>query len=122
MGNADYKISNQPGYILVERTQGYEVVLDDQPAMLADISAACKEAGYRKVLLLGPETKVKLSIMDIFELGQEIANVGLKIAVVESHDALTESVDFLENVTFNRGGAIEFFDDERDAKNWLGIA
>jgi hypothetical protein len=86
-----------------------------------EISAACEEAGCRKVLILGPRTKVRLSVLDIYNLGQEIAKLGLRIAVVELHDASKENVRFLENVVANRGGPFQFFDDEQDAKDWLEI-
>ena len=122
MGNSKYTISIRSGYVLVERVPGYEVVLEDQPAMLAAVSAACKDANCRNVLLMGPRTKVRLSPMDIFDLGKAIAKLDLKFAVVEIHDALDEDVDLLESVAFNRGGAIEFFDNEQNAKNWLGVA
>ena len=121
MGTSEYKISIQPGYLLVERPQGYEVVWGEQPARLMEISAACKEAGCRKVLILGPRTKVRLSVSDIFDLGKEIAKLGLRIAVVELHDASNEDVEFLEHVAMNRGGPIQFFGNEQDAKVWLGI-
>ena len=60
-------------------------------------------------------------MVDIFNLGQEIANLGLRIAVVESHNASNKDVKFLETVVKNRGGPIQFFDNEQDAKDWLGI-
>jgi hypothetical protein len=40
---------------------------------------------------------------------------------VEVHNAPKEKVNFLENVTRNRGSPIQFFDDEQEAKDWLGI-
>ena len=45
MGMSDYKISNPPGFVLVERARDYEVVLDEQPAALSEIAAFCKKAG-----------------------------------------------------------------------------
>ena len=86
-----------------------------------EISVACKEAGVRKVLILGPRTKVKLSVTDIFTCGQEIAKLGLMIAVVELHDASDKDVTFFENVVRNRGIPLQFFDNQQDAKDWLGV-
>ncbi len=122
MGNLDYKMSIQPGYVLVERPQDYEIVLKEQPAMLMEMSAFCKAAARLKVLVLGSKTKVNLSELDIFALGKEIAKLNLQIAVVESHDASNEDVDFLENVALNRGGLIRFFDTQKEAKGWLRIS
>ena len=122
MGNSEQKISIQPGYVLIERSHDYEVVVSEQPAMMMEMSAVCKEAGYNKVLILGPRTKVKLSTSEIYSLGEEIAKLGLLIAVVESHDASSENVLFLENVVSNRSIPIQFFDNEQDAKDWLKIS
>ena len=121
MSSSEQTISTKPGYVLVERPQDYEVVASEQPARLMEISAVCNEAGCGKVLIVGPRTKVSLSTMDIFDLGERIAKLRLQIAVVELHDASEEDVRFLENVASNRGGPLQFFDNTQDAKDWLGI-
>ncbi len=122
MENADYKISIQPDYVLVERAKGYEVVLHEMPALLAKVSAACRDAGSKKVLILGPGTKVRLGTLDIFDLGEQIADFHLQIAIVESHDASADDESFLETVAFNRGGPIQFFSTEAEAKDWLAVS
>jgi hypothetical protein len=122
MGNSDYKMSIQPGYVLLERPPDYEVTMNEQPAMLTDMSAFSKTASRRKVLILGPKTIVNLSANDILDLGKEIAKLNLRIAVVESHDASNEDVDLLEKVVWNRGGSIRFFNSEMEAKYWLQIS
>ncbi len=122
MGTSEQTISIQPGYLLVERPHGYKVVLSEQPAEFMKISAACREAGCRKVLILGQKTRVSLSTLDIYELGEKITKMGLQTAIVESHDASSDDVGFLETVVFNRGGTIQFFDNEQDAKNWLEVS
>ncbi len=109
-------------YVLFERPRDYVVVLDEQPAMLAELAAACKQAGTRNVLILGPKTKVGLSTLDGLELGEQIANSRLRIAIFEEHDAANEDVEFLENVVWNRGGLIRFFDSKKEAENWLGTS
>ena len=119
MGNSGYNISIQSNYVLVERPQDYEVTLNEQPAMLMELSSVCKEADCRNALILGSGTKVKLSTFDILDLGQQIAKLDLRIAIVESHDASNEDVNFLENTVWNRGGYIRFFDSEIEAKYWL---
>ena len=121
MGNSEQQISIQPGYVLVERPPYYEVVLREQPAALKEISAICKETGCRKVLVVGLRTKVTLSSLDIFHLGEEITKLGLQIAVAELHDASKEDVRLLEIVANDRDGPMQFFDNEQDAIDWLGI-
>ena len=121
MSDTEEKISIQPDFLLVERPNGFEVELEDQRASLARISSICKEASCQKVLIRGTGTTVKLAIADVFQLGQEIAKLGLKIAVVESHDAANDDVEFLELVVQNRGLPLRFFECETSAKEWLGV-
>ena len=121
MDNSEHKISVQPGYVLIERAQDYKVVWSEQPAFLREISAVCKEAGCQKVLILGPRTKVRLTMSEILDLGKGIAKLGVQIAVAESHDASNEDVKFLENTVGYRGVPFKFFDNEQDAKGWLGV-
>lgn len=106
---------------MVNRTPGDKVLLKEQSEMLSAILAACDDADCSKVLLRGSETDVNLSTMDILELGNEIANSRLQIAVVESHSASADDVAFLENVAWNRGGIIRFFGSESDARDWLAV-
>lgn len=122
ISNSDYKISIQPDYVLIERPLGYEVVLSEQAAMLKEVSTFCKEAGCTKVLVLGPKTKVNLTVVDIYGFGREAAKLRLQVAVVESHDASKKNVSFLETVMRNRGGSIQFFDTEKKAKEWLAFS
>ena len=122
MDGSSYKISIEHDYVLVQRPQHYAVVLDEQPALLAELSAVCEQAGTRNVLILGPKTEVGLSTFDIFELGGQIANSRLRIAIAEEHDAANEDVEFLESVAWNRGGLIKFFDSKKEAEDWLGTS
>ena len=119
MGHSDHNISIQPGYVLVERPEDYKVASNEVPAMLMEISVFCKEAGCQKVLILGPKTKVDLSILDIYDLGEQISELHLQIAMVESHDATDDDESFLETVVFNRGGPLQFFHTKNEAEDWL---
>ena len=121
MDNLNHKMSIHPDYVLVERPEDFEIVPDEQPAMLMEISAFCKAAARQKVLVVGPRTKVNLTRFDILDLGKEIADLNLRIAVVESHDASDEDVEFLETAAINRGGSIRFFENQQDAEDWLAI-
>ena len=121
MDKLDYKMSIKPGYVLIERPEGYEVEPNEQPAMLIELSSFCKAAARQKVLILGSKTNVRLSQFDILDLGKRIADSNLQIAVVESHDASDDDVEFLETAALNRGGSIRFFEAQQDAKDWLKI-
>jgi len=122
MQNRAIKKTFQVDYLQIERPEGCEIVLHEQPQFLSELAEGCKKAGVEKVLILGKRVKVRMSTLDLLDLGERVARLGLKIAVVESHDASAESVDFLESVARNRGGALEFFDEEGSARQWLGAA
>ena len=119
--SSEQTMSVRPGYVLVERPQDYEVVWSEQRTSLMEILAFCTEAGCRKVLVRGQRTKVSLSTLDLFTLGQLIAKLCLQVGVVESHDASDKRETFLANVAANRGGLIQFFDNEQEAKDWLCV-
>ena len=121
MSAPEFKISIQSGYVLVEDPQNYDVVWSEQPAKLQVMSAACSEVGYNKVLIRGSKANVKLTTMEIFALGEEVAKLNLMVAIVTQSDASEETKKFLENVASNRGLPVQFFDDEQDAKDWLGL-
>jgi len=122
MVRSDYTISIQPEYVLVERPEDYGVILREMPAMLSRLSAVCEEVECRKVLIRGSKTHVDLETLDVFDLGEQIAEVHLQIAVVEHHDASDEDESLLETVASNRGGPLRFFSAEKEAKDWLGVS
>lgn len=121
MEHESEKITVCSDYIRIDRPAGYEVELIDATDYVDKLASACDDAGVRNVLIVGPKTNVRLSTMDLLELGGLIAAAHLKIAMVERHDAPVRDVEFLENVAWNRGGLIEFFDDEASALEWLGV-
>jgi hypothetical protein len=121
MENLSQTISIQPDYVLVERPPGYEVVPSEQATALLELSAACNKAGCKKVLILGPRTKMTLSAFDILELGAGIAKLDLQMAIVELNDASDDATSLLESAALNRGGAVKFFATTSDAKEWLDI-
>ena len=121
MSDPGYAISLQPGYVLVEDGQDYEVVWAEQPAKLRAISAACAEADCRKVLIRGSNANVALTTSQMFDLGKEVGKLNLKIAVVTAHDTTPGDESLLENVAANRGSRVRFFDDEQGALIWLGL-
>jgi len=122
MRDSEQTISIRPDHILVERPPGYEIVHSDQPKALLELSAACNEADCKKVLVVGPRTRVSLSAFDILELGKEIAKLDIRMAIAELHDASTDAVSLLKVVALNRGSKIRFFDNVKDAKDWLEVA
>ncbi len=121
MNTSETSISIQPGYVLVQHPAEYEVISSEMPALFGRVATACETEGCRKVLVAGPETKVRLSVLGIYDLGEELARLGLKIAFSVQHDASIRDIRFFETVASNRGGDIRFFDSEQQAKDWLGV-
>jgi len=121
MNKPEYTISIQPGYVLVEDPPGYEVIWAEQSDKLKAIAATCSESGHRKVLIRGSKTNVRLTEMEIFTYGEEVAKLHLMLAIVSLHNATKEDVSYFENVATNRGSPVRFFDNEEDAKEWLGV-
>ena len=105
--------------IIAAREAGLPIVR--RAEMLAELAEFCACADCRKVLIRRQNTKVGLAPLDIYDLGKEIAKHHLQIAVVETHNASDDDVNFLETVAQNRGGPIHFFDDEESAKRWLQV-
>ena len=121
MADKHYTVSVLEDHVLVEREEDTTVVMSDQAVMIEEVLATCRQSGQKNVLVTGASIKVELSTVDLLQLGTEVANSRLRIAVVEEHDASPEDVSFLENVAWNRGGLIRFFDNEAAAKDWLDI-
>ena len=121
MSDPDYVISIQHGYVLVEDPPNYEVLWSEQPRKLQAVAAACSEAGTRKVLVRGTNAKVRLTTAELFAFGESVGELKLRIAVVNLDDAPVEDSKFFENVANNRGSHLGLFDNEEDAREWLGI-
>jgi len=121
MEKADQVITIHPDHILVERPPDYEVEISGQLQALVTLSAVCNQANCKKVLIVGPRTRVELSAFDIVELGKEIAKLDIQLAIAETHDASDDAVSLLESVALSRGCHIRYFDDVEVAKDWLGI-
>jgi hypothetical protein len=77
------------------------------------------QAGRNKVLIVGPGTKVRFSVLDVYDLGKQIGEMGLQVAVVEVHDTEEDNVEFPECVASIRGTMLQFFDNQEDAIHWL---
>lgn len=121
MSEPEYVISIQPGYVLVEDPPNYDVLWSEQPRKLQAIAAACSEAGTRKVLVRGTNANVKLTPIEVFAFGEAVGKLNLKIAIVTLTDASIEDSRLLENVATNRGSHMRLFDNEQDARDWLGV-
>jgi hypothetical protein len=121
MSDSEYAISIQSGYVLMENPPDHEIIWSEEQTKLRALAEVCREAGCHKVPVVGAKAKVHLTTMDIFNLGEEIAKMGIKVAIVEAHDASQDDETFLKIVASNRGSLIQFFDTEADAKDWLGV-
>lgn len=121
MNDAKHTLSVKSGYVLVNHPVGYEIDRRASRWRLTEVSALCKMAGCRKVLVVGPRFNSGLSTLDLFNLGERITELGLQVAVVPLRHASTADVRFLEAVTLNRGCPMRFFASEQEAKAWLEV-
>lgn len=121
MTDPDYTISLQAGYVLVEDPPVYEVVLSEQLPKFKAISEVCAKVKCNKVLVRGETTKVRLTTVEMMDLGKEIARLGLRIAFVLTHDASQDNERFIIDVASAYGSPIQFFAHEEEAKAWLEV-
>ncbi len=121
MLESNIKITRRQGYMIVDRPARYTVKPDYEIRLYEQLVDACRQAHCKNVLMRGPDTRVNLSTMEVLDLGAHIADTRLNVAVAETHNASQDDVEFLQNVVWNRGGALRFFDSEREALHWLGV-
>ena len=112
-------ITRQTGYLVAEVPKEMPKQSGDETRLLASITAACKNEQLSNVLVIGADLWVNTSTMEILELGSCIAETGLRIAVLMSGEVPEENVQFLDNVVWNRGGMLRFFDNQAKAEAWL---
>lgn len=86
-------ITREQGYIRAERPAKYSVGPGGESDLLEKLVEECHAARCQNVLVLGSDIRIRLSTMDVLELGAEIADTRLNIAVVETHNAAQEDVD-----------------------------
>lgn len=112
-------IAAMDDYLFVSRPVGY--VLDGESIRVstAQITNACQDAGVNRVLIFGPRTYIRASQAELLELARVYAEVELKIALVESHNAGSETTEFFKKAARERGATVRFFDKIRDATDWL---
>lgn len=121
MSEPNYVISIHPGYVLVEDPPDYDLIWSEQPRKLQAIAAACSEAGTRNVLIRGTNVNVKLTPIEFFAFGEAVGKLNLKVAGVTQIDAPQEDSRLFENAAANRGSQMQLFDNELDARDWLGV-
>ena len=89
---------------------------------LLDIASEIKQPGEYEILLDTREAQTVLSVVDIFELGQALADHPSlrlsKIALLTSMNDATQA-EFLETVTANQGVRARVFTDFEEAITWL---
>ena len=89
---------------------------------LLDIASEIKQPGEYEILLDTREAQTVLSVVDIFELGQALADHPSlrlsKIALLTSMDGASQA-EFLETVTANQGVRARVFTNFEEAMTWL---
>ena len=106
-------------YVFVSRPVGYVLDSESIKVSTAQITSACRDAGVDGVLIFGPRTYIRATEGELTELADTYAKVGLRIAIVESHNAKPETTSFFRQAAESRGVPVRFFDKIRDATDWL---
>ena len=89
---------------------------------LLDIASEIKQPGEYEIFLDIREAQTVLSVVDIVQLGQTLANhsslrrskIGLLTLISDAKQA-----EFLETVSVNRGARVRVFTDFEEAISWL---
>jgi hypothetical protein len=121
MTKLNHVVSLQQDHVLVEEPADFEVIWEEQKSRLNEIAAVCGEGNTNKVLILGPETKVHLSVIELLLLAKGIAKLDLRVALVVNTNLSSELESFFKDIASNRGSPMQFFTTEKDAKDWLNI-
>ena len=111
----------EDGYVRVYRSSSGVCSPEHELQFLRSLGDICVQSERNNVLLIGSGPQADLSALDLLELGRAISESGLNIAAVCNRNIVNEDAEFLQDIVWNRGGAIRFFDDEQPALEWLGI-
>ena len=100
------------------------LILDSSSALdgFQRILDTCSATGKNRVLMDARTTVVTPTNLTLYELGQRLTQSGiqcLRIALARPSFTDTGAKQFTENVFFNRGAALQHFDDMESAKTWL---
>jgi len=122
--STDFSISVEKGYILVTLAPDYDITPKGLLAQYQAIDKACKEHGYKKVLVEGQRMARHLSSWDAFRSGSAFAKLqlhGLRMALCFPVYEPDETTDFFLTVSKNRGIEFAFFQNRQEALHWLDI-
>ena len=119
VGAPKQTIAAMDEYLFVSRPVGYVLDSDSIRASAEQITSACQDAGMKRVLIFGPRTYIRASEDELADLARVYAEGGLKIAIVESHNAGSETTEFFRSAARERGAAVQFFEAIREAADWL---
>jgi hypothetical protein len=122
--NKEYQFIPAKGYVHVQHFPGATLTYDALIEQWQSIADVASKGQYRKVLIEGEKLKRALSTIDIYRLGQNLLDVGIrgfKIAFLFYEYVTDELSDFWKTVTCNTGNTVAFFNDRTEAFTWLGI-
>jgi len=102
-----------------------EVTLPDAKRIAAAAHAAVQEHACRRILVDAREAVVRLSLLDLYELGESASRLMLGavdgVALVVPAESLQPD-RFFERVCQNRGLKLQVFTDLDEAVQWLKAA
>ena len=110
------------GYLYIHLTPGFELTPESSMRFWIELSDACREGGFRKVLVEGDNVRRRLTPMDAFDLAGLAARLvpGMSVACCYRGYSPDEQTQFFRTAAANRGVRVEFFQDLNAALRWLG--
>jgi hypothetical protein len=121
--SSEVSINFKGEYIHITHQPDFKITLENMKKLWTELSQACKKHKCWKAFHEGPAPEREMTLTDSFQSGQKVATSipGLKLAVCLYGYATDESTTLFINVAYNRGVQVEFFEDRREALEWLGV-
>ena len=117
----NFSITPHDSYLRIEPDNEFVLKKEQESDFIKMVRRVCRTVFCHNVLICRDLFCGRSDTLELLEFGCEIAASRIVFAVVGSPDHYTTDKEFLENVVWNRGGAIRFFGDEQDALAWLGV-
>jgi hypothetical protein len=121
--NTNFTMEFSGTYIHVRLTPGYEISSESMYRLWTDLAEFVRKYDCRRVLAEGLMPSRRMNMAGAFISGEQISQSvsGLLMACYFKGYKADELTEFFKTVARNRGTSVEFFSDQEEAFQWLGI-
>lgn len=111
------------GYLHGQLAPGFEITPERMERAWAELGAACRRFGIRRVLMEGEVAARRMATMDTFDNAATAARMapGLEMACVLSGHVVDDQTAFFKTTGATLGVRVEFFKSRAEALRWLGV-